>query len=198
MQSYIWIYCSKRRNHWVSLFDRGCCMISCVVSSGQSEGAGPASVSGWVHSVVRTQEIPSPCFPVRGPHPLQQDQKDWRRIWHLHLQTVLQGTECDVCLCFMHRVSSVRFNWYFCILSDGRDRNDRERRRQRPALWDLVSPKEIPGYVHPTGQFWRGEGRVDQRHRQDPVAAGLTKPRSESSRIQHCFSFFFPTYSAFY
>lgn len=88
-------------------------MISCVVSSGQSEGAGPASLSGWVHSVVRTQEIPSPCFPVRGPHPLQQDQKDWRRIWHLHLQTVLQGTECDVCLCLIYRVSSVSIQLVF-------------------------------------------------------------------------------------
>lgn len=154
--------CTRTKTPWVTWFESGWYIISCVVCSGQSEGAGPASVSGWVHCLLRTQKIPSSCFPVRGSHPLQQDQKDWRRIWHLHLQTVIQGTECDVNFCFVHRVSCVscevellypfrqpRSEWQRtsatagCALRSGfAGENPRIRSSYRPVLerWRLCGP----------------------------------------------------------
>lgn len=78
-------------------------------------------------------------------------------------------------------VSAVSFvSWrVFALVSDGWDRDDGERGRQRPALRDLVSPEEVTGHLHPAGLLWRGEERLDRRHRQDPVETSFTKPRSD-------------------
>lgn len=58
------------------------------------------------------------------------------------------------------------------FLADRRHRSDRELWGQRAALRDLVPKTKVERHLHPPGQLSRDQAGLDQRHCQDPVAAG--------------------------
>lgn len=58
---------------------------------GEPEGAGPADSPGRVYRFLPEEEMRAARLPLRGAHPLQQDQEERRGQRRLRLQAVLQG-----------------------------------------------------------------------------------------------------------
>lgn len=157
-----------------------------VSSPGEPERAGSAPLPGWVHRLVWTQKIPSPCLLVWGPHPLQQDQENRGRIRHLHLQAVLQSKISGFFKCISVIVYWLELNFSVFSFADSRNRYDGKCWWQRPSLWDLVPSEEVPGHVYTPGQLGWGQGSVDGYYWEDPVEAGPQKQRWVKKSNKKC------------